>query len=83
MSTFLLSIQIVRPDNYTVVRPSTISQDVRKSKDTLKNNNMLNSNKNKNTHQIIILSQAMRSRQISNLMTRKASLPEMMSQLKM
>ena len=35
------------------------------------------------THQIVIVNQAMRLQPIRNLMTRKASLTEMMSQLKM
>ena len=35
------------------------------------------------TYQIVIVSQATRSQPIKDLMTRKASLPEMTSQLKM
>ena len=63
--------------------PRIISQDMRNRSCTLKNNNVLNRKKKMTTQQIVVLNQSMRLRPISNLITRMASLPEMMSQLKM
>ena len=69
----------MRTDHYTSVRPKTISQDMRKSKDTLKKNNILKSRKNMTIHQILIVNQAMMSQPIRNLMIRKASRLEITS----
>ena len=48
-----------------------ISHDIINKKDTLNKNNILKRNKNMTTHHIVIVNQAMRSRPIRKLMTRK------------
>ena len=56
---------------------------MKKREDIPKKKNMLNRKENMTTNQIVILNQEMRSLPIINLMTRKLSIPEMTSQLKM
>ena len=50
MSTHLLASQKMSPDHSTAVRSRTISQDMRKRKDTLKKKNILKVKKNMTNH---------------------------------
>ena len=83
MSTRLLASQTMMSNHYTAVIIRKISQDTRKRKDMLKNKNIPNRKKNMTTNKTLIVNQTMRLQPIRNLMTRKDSLPEIISQLKM
>ena len=74
MSTRLLASKKISSDRFTAVIPMTISQDMRKRKDTLKKKNMMMRKKNITTHKIVIVNQAMRLQPIRSLMTRKVYL---------
>ena len=83
MSTHLLKSETTKPNHSTEVRPRTISHDTSKWKDTIKINMTRKKKTNMNTNKIVTTNTAMRLRLIRNLSTRKTSLPEMTSHLKM